>query len=67
MHYKLNKFNLKAEECLMIGNDVIDDMVATKLNMQVFLLTDCLINKNNEDINKFDNGSFEDLFKSLNI
>lgn len=63
----LTKFNLKAEECLMIGNDVLDDMVVANLNMQVFLLTDCLINKNNEDINKFENGRFEDLYKALNI
>ena len=63
----LQKLNLKAEECLMIGNDVLDDMVAVNLNMQVFLLTDCLINKNGEDISKFDNGSFEDLYKALNI
>ena len=63
----LQKLNLKAEECLMIGNDVLDDMVAVNLNMQVFLLTDCLINKNGEDISKFDNGGFEDLYKALNI
>ena len=63
----LNKLSLKAEECLMIGNDVLDDMVTLNLNMQAFLLTDCLINKNDEDINKFNNGNFEDLFKFLNV
>lgn len=51
----------------MIGNDVVDDMVASKIGMQVFLLTDCLINKNGEDISKFNNGNFEDLFKFLSI
>ena len=57
----LNKLNLNPEECLMIGNDVGEDMVVTSLNMKVFLLTDCLINKNNEDINKYPHGSFNEL------
>ena len=63
----LQKFNLDASECLMIGNDVLDDMVSVNLGMQAFLLTDCLINKENKDINQFCNGSFEDLFKILDI
>ncbi|MBR5439084.1 MAG: HAD family hydrolase [Clostridia bacterium] len=63
----LAKFNLNASECLMIGNDVLDDMVALNLGMQTFLLTDCLINKNNEDLSKYEKGSFEDLFKALDI
>ena len=29
----------------MVGNDVTEDMVAEETGMQVFLLTDCLINK----------------------
>ena len=42
----LAQMNLRPEECLMVGNDVTEDMIAQKLGMQVFLLTDCLINKN---------------------
>lgn len=63
-YYKeiLAKLNLKAEECIMVGNDVSDDMVATEaLGMKVFLLTDCLINKKGEDITKYHNGSFKAL------
>lgn len=63
----LQKLNLNASECLMIGNDVLDDMVAKSANIETFLLTDCLINKNNEDINNYNNGNFEDLFKFLKI
>ena len=49
------------EECLMVGNDVGDDMVAKHAGMQVFLLTDCLLNKGNEDISAYPNGSFAEL------
>ena len=62
----LNKLNVSPEECLMVGNDVIDDMVAASLGMKVFLLTDCLINKNNEDISKYKNGGFDELLQYLN-
>ena len=53
--------NITAEECLMVGNDVTEDMVAKTLGMKVFLLTDCLINKNGKNIDDYPNGSFEQL------
>lgn len=49
------------EECLMVGNDVGDDMVAEKIGMKVFLLTDNLINKDNTDISVYPNGNFSQL------
>ena len=59
----LEKIGAKPEECMMVGNDVAEDMVAEKLGMKVFLLTDCIINKHNEDIEKYPHGKFEDLMK----
>ena len=62
-YYKwlLERIGLSAEECLMVGNDVVDDMVAESLGMKVFLLTDCLINKTDRAVCEFKNGSFDDL------
>lgn len=60
---------LKPEDCLMVGNDVSEDMVAQALGMRVFLLTDCLINRENRDISVYPNGSFPELIsyvKALN-
>lgn len=57
----LNKLGLKGEECLMVGNDVGEDMIAKNLGMQVFLLTDCLINKTDKNITDFPHGSFPEL------
>lgn len=54
-----HRLGLPPEECLMVGNDVTEDMVARTVGMSVFLLTDCLINKEREDINQFPRGSFE--------
>lgn len=57
----LKKLGVKAENCLMVGNDVTEDMIAETLGMKVFLLTDCIINKNNADISRYPSGSFDEL------
>ena len=61
----LKKINCSAKECLMVGDDVEEDMVASKLGMKVFLLTDHLINKNNVDISEYPNGNFKDLLNYI--
>ncbi len=65
----ITKLGCRAEECLMVGNDAGEDMVADKLGMKVFLLTDCLINKVEADVSAYPNGSFDELLayvKTLN-
>ncbi len=61
----LKRMDLSPEECLMVGNDVTEDMIAAKLGMQVFLLTDCLINKDEKDISVYPNGGFDQLLACL--
>ncbi len=53
------------KNCLMIGNDATEDMVAEKLGMKVFLLTDCLINSHNANISDYPKGNFDDLKKFI--
>lgn len=67
LYYKeiCDKIGVKPSECLMIGNDVDEDMVAEKLGMKVFLLDDCLINKNDVDISIYNKGGFEELKKYI--
>lgn len=48
-------------QCLMVGNDATEDLAASKIGMQVFLLTDCLINKEDKDISHYPHGSFPEL------
>ncbi len=66
-YYKeiLEKLELTPQECLMVGNDVDEDMVAEELGMQVFLLTDCLINRSGKEIAVYPNGGFAELHQYL--
>ena len=50
----------------MVGNDVGEDMIAQKLGCKVFLLTDCIINKANEDISAYPQGGFAELLQYIN-
>lgn len=61
----LDELGLVPEECLMVGNDVGEDMIARKLGMQVFLLTDCIINRAEEDISVYPHGDFDKLLSFL--
>ena len=57
----LDKLGLTPEECLMVGNDADEDVAAAKLGIQVFLLTDCLINRKGVDVEEYPHGGFDDL------
>ena len=61
----LRRMQLTPRDCLMVGNDVGEDMAAEKLGMGVFLLTDCMINKKNEDIGAWPHGGFDALTEYL--
>ncbi len=61
----LKRAGLEAQDCLMVGNDVGEDMVAGELGMKVFLLTDCLINKDHADITRYPHGSFDELLEYI--
>jgi HAD superfamily hydrolase (TIGR01549 family) len=53
------------EECIMVGNDVREDMCAARLGMDTFLLKDCLICPEGEDISGFQQGNFNDLHQMI--
>jgi FMN phosphatase YigB (HAD superfamily) len=61
----LATLNLKPENCVMVGNDVQEDMIARTLGMKVFLLTDSLINRTGEDISQYPHGSFGELMEYI--
>ena len=59
------RLGVSAEECLMVGNDVDEDMIAVNVGMRVFLLTDCIINRDGRSIDEFPHGGFDRLMDHI--
>ena len=57
----MKRLGVRPEECLMVGNDATEDMAAAETGMRVFLLTDCLLNRDNRDISVWPHGGFPQL------
>lgn len=57
----LRRLGMGPEDCLMVGNDVTEDMAAETVGMKVFLLTDCLINREKAELGRYPHGGFEEL------
>lgn len=60
--YILKAIDKDPEDCLMVGNDVYEDMCARQLGIDVFLIDGNVINEHNEDIFDLKKGSWN-LFK----
>lgn len=56
-----NALGVSPKECLMVGNDAEDDMIAETVGMKVFLVPKYIVNKENKDISKYPQGDFSDL------
>ena len=61
------KINISPEECIMIGNNVDEDMISEKLGMKVFLCTEFLINKSQSDIGNLPQGSLADALEYIQV
>ena len=55
----------KPEECMMIGNDVSEDMVASDMGMDFFLVDTCILNPLNRDVSGVKRGSLQELYTFL--
>ncbi|QUI23571.1 HAD family hydrolase [Vallitalea pronyensis] len=59
----LTHIDKQPDECMMIGNDVQEDLVAGKLGLKTFLVENHLINRNNDTVDCTLRGNYEDLFE----
>lgn len=58
-----DRLQVEPKDCIMIGNDVTEDGIASTLGMEVMLIGDCLLNKNNLSIDHFPMGSLSQLYE----
>lgn len=61
----LTKIRRTPAECLMIGNDVDEDGVAGSLGMDVFFVTDFLVNRTAKDLPPGRSGTLADVLRHL--
>ncbi|MBQ8289565.1 MAG: HAD family hydrolase [Clostridia bacterium] len=61
----LDRLALSPDECVMVGNDAEEDMIAGTLGIKTFLLTNDLINRKGVDINRYNHGGTKELIKFL--
>jgi len=53
----------KPQECLMVGNDVQEDLIASQLGIKTFLLTEHMIHRESKEPNADYMGNYIDLLK----
>jgi len=61
----LSKIGKEPEQCIMVGNNPAEDMCASRLGMEVFLVTDFMENEAGVDISEFRRGTIEELEEFL--
>lgn len=61
----LSTINKQPEECVMIGNNTLEDMICEKLGITAGLVITNLENKNNYDIDQFIHGTLEEVIEAL--
>lgn len=52
----------KPEQCMMVGNDVQEDLIAQKLGIKTFLVKNHMIHRTGETVESTYEGNYEDLY-----
>ena len=58
----LKNIGKRPEQCIMVGNDVQEDLVAGQLGMDTYLIEDYMIHRTDEEIKATYRGSYQDFF-----
>ena len=56
----LRKTGKRPQECLMVGNDATEDAAALEQGLELYLVTDCLLNPKGRDLSGIPQGSFQE-------
>ncbi len=59
----LSAIGKKPEECIMVGNDVQEDMIVHKLGVKTYLITEHILHRTDEPIQVDYKGNYEDFFR----
>lgn len=59
----LKDINKKPGECLMVGNDTVEDLVAKNIGIKTYLIKDNILNKNDKSYVTDYEGNYEEFYK----
>jgi FMN phosphatase YigB (HAD superfamily) len=59
----LEDIEKKPEECMMVGNDVQEDIIAGKLGLKTFLIKDCLLHRTEDETAADYEGDYESFYE----
>ena len=59
----INKVMKNPDQCMMVGNDVQEDLIASKLGIQTYLVTDHMLNRYDNPIKSDHQGNYKDFAK----
>lgn len=59
----LKEIEKTPEECMMVGNDVQEDLIAGKLGLKTFLIKDCLLHRTEDEIAADYQGDYEGFYE----
>lgn len=59
----LKDINKKPEDCMMVGNDSYEDMIASKLGIKTYLIEDNLVNRHEIDIKANYQGNYKNFYE----
>ncbi|WP_202081514.1 HAD family hydrolase [Caldalkalibacillus salinus] len=62
-----DKLNLQPEACIMVGNDMQEDMVASRLGMKTFLVEEYAIDRGTGDNRVDKRGTLSELYEELKL
>ncbi len=63
----LRKLGKEPGECLMVGNDAREDLAALKAGLDVYLVTDCLIDPDKADLSGVGTGTFQEFLSYAGV
>ncbi|MCD8511123.1 MAG: HAD family hydrolase [Bacillus sp. (in: Bacteria)] len=67
-HYYLNickQLEIEPEDCIMVGNDMQEDMVASEVGLKTFLVEGFVIDRGNPHYRVDDKGTLEEMYSKL--
>jgi FMN phosphatase YigB (HAD superfamily) len=62
----LKDIEKKPEECLMVGNDVQEDLISKNLGLKTYLITNNLLHRTDEEIVSDYTGEYKDFYEFVN-